>query len=272
MSFHLSPFARRVLFGLAALVASAALSLLATGAFTRDSSKQSPPTLPGAFRPPSSRRPVTFSPSAATARLPRDTNVVARARRGSVPVFRRAGDRRPYRRVNARRVGGRPVALVFLVRSRRPGWVRAYLPVRPNRQTAWVRVRDVSLAQDPYRIRIELRRHRLLVFRGARRIAREPIATGKALSPTPLGRYYVTDLVKPPNPNGFFGPYALGLSAFSPVYTTFEGGDGQVGIHGTNNPSLLGRDVSHGCIRVANRVITRLAKRLPLGTPVDITR
>ena len=272
MSLRPSPLARRVLFGLAALVVSAAVSLLATGAFTSNSARQSSEPLPRALHAPTSRRPVTFSPSAAVARLPRDTNVVARARRGSVPVFRRAGDRRPYRRVNARRVGGRRVPLVFLVRSRRPGWVRAYLPVRPNRQTAWVRARDVSLAQNPYRIRIELRRHRLLVFRGARRIAREPIGTGKALSPTPLGHYYVTDLVKPPNPNGFYGPFALGLSAFSPVYTTFEGGDGQVGIHGTNNPSLIGRDVSHGCIRVNNRIITRLARLLPLGTPVDIAR
>lgn len=270
MSLHLSPLVRRVLFGLTALVLSAAVSLLATGAFTGGSSKQSPPTLPRAFHPPSTRSPVTFSPAAAAARLPRDTNVVARARRLSVSVYRHAGDRRPYRRVNARRVGGRRVPLIFLVDSRRRGWVRAYLPVRPNRQMGWLRARDVFLAQDPYRIRIELRRHRLVVYHGARPIAREPIATGRALSPTPLGRYYVTDLVKPPDPNGFFGPFAFGLSAFSPVYTTFEGGDGQVGIHGTSDPSLIGRNVSHGCIRVANRVITRLAKLLPLGTPVDI--
>ncbi len=60
------------------------------------------------------------------------------------------------------------------------------------------------------------------------------------------------------------------LSAHSPVYTSFEGGDGQVGLHGTNQPSVLGTDVSHGCIRVANRVITRLARSVPLGTLVDI--
>ena len=56
--------------------------------------------------------------------------------------------------------------------------------------------------------------------------------------------------------DGFYGPYALGLSAHSPVYTSFAGGDGQVGLHGTNQPSVLGTDVSHGCIRVANDVIT----------------
>jgi len=101
---------------------------------------------------------------------------------------------------------------------------------------------------------------------------RTKIAKGKAISPTPTGRYYVTDLIRPPNPRGFYGPYALGLSAHSPVYTSFAGGNGQVGLHGTNQPSVLGTDVSAGCIRVSNRVITRLAKQLPLGTPVDITR
>jgi hypothetical protein len=78
--------------------------------------------------------------------------------------------------------------------------------------------------------------------------------------------------LRPPDPRGFYGPYALGLSAYSPVYTSFAGGDGQVGIHGTDNPGAIGRDVSHGCIRVANAAVARLARRLPLGTPVVIVR
>jgi lipoprotein-anchoring transpeptidase ErfK/SrfK len=92
------------------------------------------------------------------------------------------------------------------------------------------------------------------------------------VTPTPTGRYYLTDLLAPRNPAGFYGPYAFGLSAHSPVYTAFAGGDGQVGIHGTDQPELLGRDVSHGCLRVANDVIRRLAKLVPLGTPVLISR
>ena len=50
----------------------------------------------------------------------------------------------------------------------------------------------------------------------------------------------------------------------------FGGGDGQFGIHGTNDPSGLGRDVSHGCIRMSNAGITLLAQTLPLGVPVEI--
>jgi lipoprotein-anchoring transpeptidase ErfK/SrfK len=111
-----------------------------------------------------------------------------------------------------------------------------------------------------------------VLFKGRRPVLRTKIAKGRAVSPTPTGRYFVTDLLRPPDPQGFYGPYALGLSAHSPVYTTFAGGDGQVGLHGTNQPSVLGTDVSHGCIRVANPVITRLARLVPLGTPVDISR
>lgn len=62
-----------------------------------------------------------------------------------------------------------------------------------------------------------------------------------------------------------------GLSGFSNVLTEFNGGDGVIGIHGTNDPSSIGRDVSHGCIRMSNTGITTLAATLPLGTPVEVS-
>jgi lipoprotein-anchoring transpeptidase ErfK/SrfK len=55
------------------------------------------------------------------------------------------------------------------------------------------------------------------------------------------------------------------------VLFSFGGGPGQIGLHGTNAPRLLGRDVSHGCVRMRNQAITRLARMLPLGTPVRIS-
>ena len=67
-----------------------------------------------------------------------------------------------------------------------------------------------------------------------------------------------------------YGPYAFGTSAHSDVYTTFGAGDGTVGIHGTGDPSSLGKDVSHGCIRLSNDGITSLIHQVPLGTPVEI--
>jgi lipoprotein-anchoring transpeptidase ErfK/SrfK len=48
-------------------------------------------------------------------------------------------------------------------------------------------------------------------------------------------------------------------------------GDGYL-IHGTNDDSSIGGAVSHGCIRVHNKVIKRLARYIPLGTPLDVVR
>jgi lipoprotein-anchoring transpeptidase ErfK/SrfK len=135
-----------------------------------------------------------------------------------------------------------------------------------------VRRRDVTITTTTLRVVVALRRHRLKLHDRERLVLRRPIAVGRALSPTPTGRYFLVETIAPPDPHGFYGPYALGLSAYSTVYTTFAGGNGQVGIHATNQASKLGTDVSHGCIRVDNATIKRLAKRLPLGTPVDIRR
>jgi lipoprotein-anchoring transpeptidase ErfK/SrfK len=67
-----------------------------------------------------------------------------------------------------------------------------------------------------------------------------------------------------------YGPYAYGLSGHSEVLTQFNGGDAELGIHGNNDESVLGKSVTHGCIRISNDSITRLAGMLPLGTPVEI--
>lgn len=211
-----------------------------------------------------------FSPRDAAAAPDRGVSIVARGRTASVAIFRRPDAPQPARRIARRTVAGRRLPVVFLVLARRAGWVHVSLPVRPNGSRGWVRARDVRLAADPYRVEVRLRAHRLLVFERARVILRAPVGVGRSVSPTPTGRYFVADLLRPPDPGGFYGPYAFGLSAYSPVYTSFAGGDGQVGIHGTNAPSALGSDVSHGCIRVRNAVIARLARLLPLGTPVQI--
>ena len=99
-----------------------------------------------------------------------------------------------------------------------------------------------------------------------------PAAIGKADTPTPGGTYFIRVLLKPPNPNGDYGPYAYGLSGYSSVLTTYNGGDGVIGIHGTSQPQVIGTDASHGCIRLRNSDITDLVThyKLQLGTPVRI--
>ena len=206
------------------------------------------------------------APSAVS--LPAGVSVVAEAIVPTVRVYRAPEGRRPFLRLPNPSGTGSP--LVFLVRHRAAGWEQVYLPVRPDGSTGWIRDRDVRLALDPYSVQVRLSSHELVLRRRTRILARIPAGVGRSVLPTPRGRYYIVELLKQPDPAGLYGPYAFGLSAYSRVLMSFGGGPGQIGIHGTNDSSSFGRDVSHGCIRIPNAAITHLAALLPLGTPVTI--
>jgi lipoprotein-anchoring transpeptidase ErfK/SrfK len=98
-----------------------------------------------------------------------------------------------------------------------------------------------------------------------------PVAVGKRSTPTPTGRFFVTDVILIRNPYGAYGPAALGLSGHSNVLTRFGSGDGVLGIHGTNEPWSVGRSASHGCVRMRNRDVLALVRIAPTGTPVTIS-
>jgi lipoprotein-anchoring transpeptidase ErfK/SrfK len=150
-------------------------------------------------------------------------------------------------------------------------WLEVMLPVRPNGTVGWIRSSEVDLSLDPFRIEIDTSERRLDLYDGDVLTLSTEIAVGIGATPTPHGEFYLAELLQPPEPNGVYGPYAFGLSGFSETLDSFAGGDGVVGIHGTNDPSSLGSEVSHGCVRVHNDVIVDLAARVPLGTPVSIT-
>lgn len=227
----------------------------------------------GGERLPATPRRAT--PPVVAAAAPRPApgmSVVATVRgRGALAVYAQPRvARRPARTLASRAAAGTP--LVLLVRARRRGWLRVLLPLRPNGSSGWIRASRAILRANPYRLTVALRAHRLIVHRGMRVLLQTPIGVGRAATPTPPGLAYVTQLLRQPDPHGIYGPWAFGLSVYSPVLTSFGGGPGEVGIHGTNDPAGIGRDVSHGCIRVRNAVIERLARILPLGTPVRIIR
>ena len=191
-----------------------------------------------------------------------------------VPVFDGPGAPAPGRTLDNPQPSGAP--LVFLVRQEQPDWLQVLLPVRPNGSTGWVRRADVQVSHHDFRIVVELHAHHISVYKGSTVMYAGPIGVGTHDTPTPGGLYYTKELIQPVDqagryiPDGPYGPFAYGLSGFSNVLSSFAGGDGVVGIHGTNDPTALGRDVSHGCIRISNGAITALAKVLPLGVPVEI--
>lgn len=150
-------------------------------------------------------------------------------------------------------------------------WLQVLLPVRPNGSTGWIEAADVTLSTTTFEIRVELGAHRLTLLDNGRVVLEAPTVNGKDATPTPLGRFYVTDPVDlQDQPTGAYGAYALGLSGFSEVLMEFNGGPGQLAVHGTNNTALLGQDASNGCIRVDNETIVRIAGMVPVGTPVEI--
>ncbi len=163
------------------------------------------------------------------------------------------------------------VPLVMLVRARQPNWVQVLLPIRPNGSLGWVRASTVTLEPDPYRITVSLSAHQLTVYDGNAVLLQDTVADGAPATPTPPGTYYIRVLLKAPDPTTIYGPYAYGLSGHSDALTTFDGGDAELGVHGNNDASVLGHDVTHGCIRMSNAKITQLAGILPLGTPVTIS-
>jgi lipoprotein-anchoring transpeptidase ErfK/SrfK len=163
--------------------------------------------------------------------------------------------------------------LSFLVRSLHARRAFVYLPTRPNGSSGWIPRSQVRVYPDPYRVRIDLRRHRLTVRRLGSVVLRAPVGVGRAVSPTPSGTYYIVSRIRPLDAGSVYGAFAFGLSAHSNVFERFGfGGDGRIGLHGTNDPAGVGHDVSHGCIRMRNGAILRLSRLLPLGTPVAIVR
>ncbi len=226
----------------------------------------------GSDRPTSAPTPTTSSPPATvstTAPAPR--SLVATATVPSVSVYDSPGHPQPVRSLeHPTRPHGTP--LVLLVLEQQPEWLKVMLPVRPNGSTGWVRASDVSLASHDFRILVEVSEHRLTVWKGHEVFAQEPVGVGRGSTPTPGGLFYTTGLVKPVEPRDVqaYGPFAYPLSGFSEVLTSFMGGNGELAIHGTGDPSSVGQDVSFGCIRMTNEAITRLANSLPVGVPVEI--
>lgn len=170
-------------------------------------------------------------------------------------------------------VSGSPLVFRAVDRQSSPsGWIEVHLPVQPNGTTGWVRRDDVTLSNNPYRIEVDRANHSLRVYNLDDLWIDTSIAIGTGDTPTPVGEFYLLELLRPPNPDGDYGPYAFGLSGFSEVLESFgEADTAIIGLHGTNDPASIGTDVSFGCIRLLNEVIEELAVTLPLGTPIVIT-
>jgi lipoprotein-anchoring transpeptidase ErfK/SrfK len=150
-------------------------------------------------------------------------------------------------------------------------WAEVLLPVRPNGTRGWVPADFLTMSTTPMRIAIDVSERRLRLFRAGKRVMQVPIAVGAPSTPTPTGRLFAIAETVPTNqPGAFLGPYVLPLTGYSETLNEFAGGNGRVAIHGTSLPGLIGQAVSHGCMRMRNADVTRLAGAARPGTPVSI--
>jgi hypothetical protein len=148
-------------------------------------------------------------------------------------------------------------------------WYLARLPLRPNGTKAYLPSDAVKVSYTSYRLEVDREKFRLTLFEGCRVKRRFDVGIGTGATPTPVGRFFLTGLFIPPDPDTIYGKFIYTLSGYSEVLTSWKLG-GIIGLHGTNDPTSIGRDSSHGCIRMLNEDIERLRAILPLGTPILI--
>ena len=149
-------------------------------------------------------------------------------------------------------------------------WLKVLLPGRPNSSTGWIAQRGTRPSSTGWRILVHLGLRRVSVYWHGRLVKVFAAVVGKPTTPTPTGSFFVEETVRmrAGEPGG---PYALALSARSNALQEFEGGPGQIGIHGRDDlGGVLGSAESHGCMRLATASIDWLAERIGPGVPVSI--
>ena len=174
-----------------------------------------------------------------------------------------------------RPITGEQTTLPVIGRSAGPGgvrWLEVMLPGRPDGSTGWIAQHGTRTLVTGWHIAIDLAGRRVRVYRDGRMVRTIQAVVGKSSTPTPTGQFFVEETVQM-QAGEAGGPYALALSARSNVLQEFEGGPGQVALHGRNNlGGTLGTAASHGCIRGDTASIDWLAARIGPGTPVTIYR
>ncbi len=162
-----------------------------------------------------------------------------------------------------------PVLVLETHRTQRRAWARVRYSGL-GRRTGWVPT-DALTRPRLVRTRLVIDRgsSRVRLFRSGRLVFGARAGVGAVSSPTPGGRFFVRERLRPSRPDTIYGPLAFGFSTYSRYRTDWPGG-GQVGLHGTNQPELIPGRISNGCIRLRNGEVRRLGRLMPVGTPVLI--
>jgi lipoprotein-anchoring transpeptidase ErfK/SrfK len=170
------------------------------------------------------------------------------------------GPRRPL-------TGERTVLPVAGVKA---GWLHVRLPGRPNGHMGWIASKATEARVTPWQLVVHTSTRRVIVYHRGRAIRVFKAIVGKPSTPTPHGAFFVEESIQLRSTDAG-APFALALSARSNVLKKFDGGPGQIALHGLGNVGgVLGTAVSHGCVRLAARTMRWLVDRIGPGVPVTI--
>ena len=152
----------------------------------------------------------------------------------------------------------------------RRNWARITSSVLPNGRTGWIRKPSVELSRTTVSFRIDLSRRLLRMERGGQVVRRVEVGIGADDSPTPTGRFLITDKLSGVRFGSYYGCCVLALSAHQPNPPSGWTGGDRVAIHGTNAPATIRAAASAGCLHAGGRDLRGLMRSAPLGTPVFI--
>ena len=192
------------------------------------------------------------------------------------PVYKKPGDGKAITtaRADTSWTGIRTVLLITKSKISADGrlWLKVILPTRPNGSKGWILASHANISTTKARVEISIRARKLRLRLNGKIVMIMRTVVGKRSTPTPKGNFAIYERA-PSEKGSNIGPFALHLTAFSNVLRSYDGGPGRIAIHGRSGSLLydpLGSARSHGCVRISNSPLKRLAKFAKPGTPVSI--
>jgi lipoprotein-anchoring transpeptidase ErfK/SrfK len=272
--FYLPPHV--VIFVAILAAIGAVLTILARPASGQEAPPDVAPAPAAVLQPAVAAEPVERAPLrapdplVAPAPAPDPGAVILRPAGGSTIVVRSRPRGPVVARLDGQTEFGSPTTLA--VASQRGRWLGVVTTHVPNGQLGWVDPQESRVRTSTTRVRvvIDLSARRLVVRRGGEVVRRMTVAIGRSGSPTPVGRFAVTDKLPGSRYGSYYGCCILALSAHQPnLPPGWTGGD-RIAVHGTNDPSSIGAAVSAGCPRASAEDMRFLMRVVPLGAPVIV--
>jgi len=179
-----------------------------------------------------------------------------------LPVYAAPG-RKPFAKLTPTQMNDTWLPVI----DQKEGWTQVLLPSRPNGSIGWLRTAQLVERRTPYVIRVHVGSRRMELVRDGATVGEWSVAVGAPATPTPTGRTFLLGSIVDEAQG--FSPVILPLGTHSDTLDTYGGGPGTVAIHGWTDPSVFGKAISHGCVRVPADALEQL-RDVPLGTLVII--